>query len=389
MPGAVRVTGLPNLLAATLLFFTSVSATSSVISRYTRDIGASVAASGQVYALTPLVAALLRIPVGIAADRGNAKRFLVAGGFAATAAGIAAAFAYTVPMVALVRVLQGLALAFFVAPSIAAAAALGGEAFTRAISMRAVMVTAALIVGPLAAGFIVDWLGYWAVFIFTAITGFAAAVIATSIPLRQARIDRLHKGPGLRDALTLGVLLAIALAVVDGMVFFSVQSLPQMQLRDLGYRASVFGLFQSLTAASGLVARGLSSHVYTRLGPRRMLALGFALEAIGLSLLAEYPVPPLLYLAGILYGFGSGTSIPGEQMLASMSAPRSAGNRAASLYTLGFDVGGTIGLFVLSEIANSMGYSPAYSIAALAAVAAGTLALLVAGRATRRQEARL
>ena len=117
--------------------------------------------------------------------------------------------------------------------------------------------------------------------------------------------------------------------------------------------------------------------------------MGFALESLGLSLLAEYPVPPLLYLAGILYGFGSGTSIPGEQMLASMSAPRSAGNRAASLYTLGFDVGGTIGLFVLSEIANSMGYSPAYSIAALAAVAAGTLALLVAGSAARRQEARL
>jgi len=381
-PGCIGVAGLYALLASTLLFFISMSATSSVISRYMRDLGTDVAASGQVYAVTPLVAALLRLPVGIAADRIGARCFLVAGSLAAAAAGVSALFATSVTAVTVVRALQGLALAFFVAPSIAAAAALGGHMVARAISMRAVAVSAALILGPLVAGVVADLAGYHAVFAFTAATGLAAALAAARTPGVPG-----HRtgggGVGLHGVLTLGVVVSIALAFVDGMAFFAVQSLSQMQLRDLGYGASVSGAFQSIAAASGLVARGLSSHVYARLGPRRMLALGFSLETLGFTLLAEYPAPPLVYAAALLYGLGSGTSIPGEQMLASMSVPRGAGNRAASLYTLGFDMGGTLGLFALSELAGSAGYSSAYGAAALAAVAAGGLSLAVVGRAVK------
>ncbi|KSW12191.1 hypothetical protein CF15_05370 [Pyrodictium occultum] len=374
--------GLYALLVAVLLFFTSISSLGSIVSRYMRDLGAGVAVSGQVYAVAPLVAAILRIPVGIAADRVGSRLFLVAGAAVAAAAGLLAAAAAGAAALAAARGLQGAALAFFVAPSIAAAAALGGEMAVRAISLRAAAVSAAMVLGPMLAGVVADHAGSRAAFLLSAAAGASAAAAAAWVRMSSRPVFG-GPSPGLRDALTPGVALAVALAVVDGMGFFAVQSLSQMSLRDLGYGASVSGAFQSILAASGLAARGLSSRVYAKLGPRRMLAMGFALEALGLSLLASRPEPPTAYLAAALQGFGSGTSIPGEQILVSISAPRGAGNRAASLYTLGFDVGGALGVFALSGLAGSAGYAAAYTAAAAAAVAAGTLSLAAGGRLQR------
>jgi len=385
-----RERGLRLLVASVAGFFVSMTSLGSLVSRYARDLGYSAAQSIQVYAVAPLVAASLRIPVGLAADRLGLRVFLVAGGLAAaTAAGVALA-ARSLLGVAAVRGLQGVALAVFVAPSIAAAAALGGEEVARAIAARAVAVTAAAALGPLVAGVAADHMGYHAAFLISLAAGAAAAVGAARLPLGRGCCGVGAKGEAVFSSLARvlgspGVLLAAALAFVDGLLFFGLQSLPQVQLRDLGYGATVFGVFQFFAAGAGLVARWLSGSLYPRYGLRRVLPLGFAASAAGLIVIALEPRPPLVYLAALLYGVGSGVSIPGEQILVSRWAPGANRGLAASVYTLGFDTGGSLGLFSASLLVAALGYRGGYICLAAAAAGAATVSATLLPRATRRR----
>ncbi|ABM80643.1 MFS transporter [Hyperthermus butylicus] len=370
------------LLVLVFSHFMAVSMLNSVIARYMRDTGLSVTVSGWIIAITPLVAAALRLPVGSLADRYGAKPLLALGVATGAVAAVLAARAKSLTDFLAVRMLQGIANAFFIGPSIYAAVVFSEGRAAHGIAYRSATLNAATVAGPVTAGILVDNVGYYAAFTAASLVALVGAAISTSLP--SLRVQGSSGGERRVSAWSLLVenpvlLLATSLALVDGVAFFTMASIVQMHFRDAGYSATAYGMYQALLAATAFISRLSSGRLYSRYPAWLLLTIGYILETISFTVLVAGMGSYLAYLAAPLYGFGSGLCIPGHQLLASTSVPPSLGNRAIGVYVLGFDLGGALGLFVVSKIAGSYGYTAAYGAIAILT----TIAMMQALRARR------
>ncbi len=374
-----RVANLVLLAFSTFTFFSSSLGIASIIARYGREFGFSLAETGFVFSAAPLAAALLRLPVGFVADRYGAKLFMVAGSAVMTASALYASLARDVPGLFMARLLQGVGLALYIGPSIAAASMLKGVEAHRAIPLRSASISAAATIAPIIVGVVTDSLGYSAAFTVAAVHGAAAA--AASAMLKIVKPAR-HGGrvAGLRKGLSTVALLSL-LSLIDGIVFFAYQALPQTHLADLGYPATVYGVALAASGVAGFFARLSTAFLTTRYGPARVMAMGYTLSAASLTVIAVGFDPLRLLMSETLYGIGLGLSVPSGQVLLMTSVPQEARNLAASIYTLAFDAGGFAGSYMFGLVAELEGYTRAYSYMAMAELVAAILAAFLATRA--------
>jgi predicted MFS family arabinose efflux permease len=361
------------LTFATYAFFSATMGVTSIIARYSRFLGFSVSETGLMFSLTPLVASLLRLPVGVAADRVGGRLFIVGGPLLAASAAAVAMVSSSLGGLMAARGLQGAALAFFVAPSIYAASVLRGVAAARAIAVRSAAIAAASSTAPYIAGLLVDAAGYWAGFAYAALMGLAAAAASALLPLAAPQGGQGYR---VREALEYARRIAplFAASLADGVVFLGFQSLPQTHLKDLGYAASVFGLALALQGAAGIPFRLYASRLATRVGCVASMGFGYLLASTAMAVLTGTVVPPWVYVVGLLYGAGLGLVVPSEQLIIVSTVPERIRNTLLSMYTLAFDIGGFIGSTVLGVIAQDMGYHAGYT--AMLAVQLASLVLI-------------
>ncbi len=355
--------GLLLLALATYAFFSSVMAITSIIARYSRHLGYSIEATGLMFSLTPLAASLLRLPVGVAADRLGGRLFIVLGSLLASAAAVAALSTSSLEGLMAARALQGAALAFFVAPSIYAASVLQGVPPARAIAVRSAAIAAASSTAPYIAGFLVDYAGYRAGFSYAALSGLLAATSSALLPIHAPAAKGNGGGWRVLEVLRHARMLIplFAASALDGIVFLGFQSLPQANLRDLGYPASVFGLALALNGAAGVPFRLYASKLSPSLGCIAGMALGYSLAVMGMGLLWRSVTPPWIHVVGLLYGAGLGLVVPSEQLIIVSTVPEKVRNTLLSIYTLFFDVGGFLGSTLLGALAEAQGYAAGYA----------------------------
>ena len=378
------------LVGSTYLFFSGLMAITSIIARYARFLGLSVASVGFVFSLAPLVAAVSRLPVGLGADRVGARPFMVMGGVWILVAGLVAAVSHSVLGVGLARGLQGLGLAFFVAPSIFAASVLPGVPASRAVSARSAAIALASGTSPFVAGVLVDRFGYMAGFLYGSVNGGLAALLSALMVLEKPS-GKTRRGLLLREALrsARGLWAVVPVApLIDGAVFMGFQSLPQAELRDLGYPAAVFGLALALNGLAGFPSRLSVSRLAPRYGCPMLMLAGYASIVTGLGVLRLSVAPPAIYLVGALYGAGFGLVAPSEQLLIVTNTPRAVRNTVLSIYTLGFDAGGFIGSTLLGALASIHGYQASYTTMIVLETVSATTVLAWATM-TQRLRARL
>ncbi len=359
-----RSANLLLIAAATYTFFFATIGMGSVIARYARDLGLSVTEATLIYSVTPLTAALLRIPFGVIADRIGSREVMALGGLFAFVAGLIAAHSKAATGLALARAMQGIALAAYVAPSITVAGQLTGVPVDRAISVRSASISAASSTAPAIVAFAVDTLGYHGGFILSAVVGASSTVLSFSLKVekRSVREGSWTIGAALRASASIAPLLVASGA--DGLVFFAVQSLPQVHLRDLGYSATVFGMALTVNGVTGFFARLTAPRVAERLSPFGTMYLGYVMAATGLTILALNPRPPSVYLAFALYGSGLGLVVPMEQLLIVTYTPANVRATVTSLYALAFDISGVAGSAGYGILAEHVGYNTAYQMMA-------------------------
>ena len=373
------------LVGSTYLFFSGLMAITSIIARYARFLGLSVASVGLVFSMAPLIAAASRLPVGLGADRIGAKPFMVLGGVWVLVAGITASYSHGVAGLGVARGLQGLGLAFFVAPSIFAASVLPGVPANRGVAARSAAIALASSTSPFVAGLLVDHAGYSAGFLYGAANGGLAALLSLLLEIEKPATRR-GRGLLLRDALRearpLWAVVPVA-PLIDGAVFLAFQSLPQAELRDLGYPATVFGTVMSLHGLAGFPSRLSVSRLSTRLTCPSMMLIGYSLTITGLVALRLTVTPPTIYLVGVLYGAGFGLVAPSEQLLIVTNVPKRVRNTVLSLYTLGFDTGGFLGSTLIGALASRSGYTAGYTAMTLLELFSATMVLLWAAYTAR------
>ncbi len=354
------------LLAATVYaFFSGLIGLGSVIARFSRELGLGREETGLMFSTASLVSAAIRVPVGVLADIFGSKTLMALGLGAGFAASLLALHSSSMEDLLLVRGVQGLAIALFIAPSIAVTSMIGGSwATALAVSARSTAISLAMITAPFIANFLVDTLGYEYAFTYSAVialTGFAPLVfLKPRRPRRgrEPRIDLVVKS--LRNPVILSV---IAIALLDGSVFISLQVVAQYEVAEKGLPATYYGVFASLYGLAGLFSRSTSTKLLTSLGAARTMTLGLLMEVAGLLLLVFFRENTLLfYAAAILLGSGLGYVVTGEQYTLVTSTQASVRNTLASIYAMGVDVGGGLGSIAYTRAAGAQGYTAAYAL---------------------------
>jgi len=220
-----------------------------------------------------------------------------------------------------------------------------------------------------------------------------AALLLVAFLVIESRVDaplmplRLVRQRNVAVSNVAGVLWAAAM-----FAWFFLSAL-YMQI-VLGYSPLQVGLaFLPANLIMAAFSLGLSARVVMRFGIRGPLAVGLALAALGLGLLARAPVEGV-YVADVLpsmvlLGFGAGIAF-NPMLLAAMSdvAPEESG-LASGIVNTSFMMGGALGLAILASLAasraSSLAASGASSVVALhggyqaAFLVGGLFAALAAG----------
>jgi len=164
------------------------------------------------------------------------------------------------------------------------------------------------------------------------------------LPLRLFRSRRLS-----------GANLVMGLAVAGMFAFQFVLALYVQ--RVLGYGAARTGVaFLPISVMIGMVSLGLSPRLNNRFGPHRVLLAGTVLLAAGLALLTRLGTDAgyaaeILPVA-LLLGCGAGMMLPAVTTLAMVDVPPADAGVASGLVNTSQQVGGALGVAVLTTLAS-------------------------------------
>jgi MFS family permease len=335
------------------------------------------------YALTALAG-------GAVADRvGHARVFRAGIALSALAfalGGLAPTFATFLGA----RVVQGFAggLVYGTAPGLVTLAAAPG-AKGRALGVLNAAIGAAYAIGPLAAGVLVDTVGWRS--IFHVRVPLALLTLALALRLPAAHTSSGARVVAVSELLRGAVVRPGVLAFLGNAGIFSVWLLAPFYLVGVrGLDAGWGGVLFMLTPLGTAVAAPLAGRLADRFGPWPLVVCGLGVEAVGLALLGRAgPQTPLLALAAVLFGAGLGLGVfQVPNMAAAMAAfgPAQQGAAGGFIFfarTLGTVFGvATLGqIFAVRRLAvGPAAFNECFVAAGLGVAAAAVLATLWARR---------
>jgi len=322
---------------------------------------------------------------GALGDRvGHARVFstgLALTGLAFVLAAVAPAFGWLLGA----RVLQGLGggMIYGTAPGIITLAS-ASSARGRALGFLNAAIGVAFVIGPIAAGALVESSGWRSV--FGARVPVALAVLTWAwLALPRTTAAASYQRVAVADLTRRRVLHACALAFIANAGIFAIWLLvPFYLVQHRGHDAVIAGALFMLTPLGTTVAAPLAGRLADRLGARLPSILGLATEAAGLLLLSQATrSTPAAAVAAALFaaGFGVGLfQVP--NMSAVMGAfPPSQQGAAGGLAFMARTLGIVTGVATLSEIFATLrerGFEVAFTASFVVAGAAVLAAMAVA-----------
>ena len=354
------------VIVAVFLYFAALGGMGSIISRFSRELGASTFETGLIFSIGPIIGVLSRVPSGVYADKFGSKYFMAGGSLIIFFAALYASSISGYTELFIVRGLQGLSIGLFISASIAAVSIYGYmEYLYRLLSYRAAAISLSSLVGPPVVAYFVDNFSYSTAFIVISLFGLSAAISSLLLPkaVSGKAGESSTKGIILSVLRNKVVAALFILPLVNGGVFISLYSLQQDHVFSIGHGAIVFGNLLFVIGVVGLFTRLYAIRVIERFGSLLTIVLGLFLEAIGLFLLVSWSGDPyILYLMGVLYGGGIGFTVPSGQYILLTSVSEETRNTASSVYASGFDIGGSVGVILFSYVAQIYGFSMSYLI---------------------------
>jgi EmrB/QacA subfamily drug resistance transporter len=226
-------------------------------------------------------------------------------------------------------------------------------------------------------------LGFFAAAIFL-LAAFVVTELRATAPLVRLSIFRM------RSLLTANVSMFLAMSGMFAMFFFNTLYIQ----RVLGYGPLKAGLAFLPFTAGVMISAGIASQFAPRLGVRPVAAVGMLLAAAGLALLTQLPVhgsyATNVLPAIALSSLGMGAVFMPLTLIATTGLDNEDQGLASGLFNTSQQVGGALGLAVLSTLAtsktSSAGGSPMHALvigfhwafAAGAVVMIAALAVMVA-----------
>lgn len=359
------------VVAAAFIGFVGIGATVPTLPPYVRnDLGAGNVALGLLIGAFSIAALAARLISGPSADR-RGRRFTLATGLALGAVGgLLYAVPLGVPGLAAGRVVHGAGEALVytgAAAWVVDRAPAARRAQTLALLGSAVWGGLSLgpVVGEALGGFVaVGWF-----VALSPLVGLAALAFVPESPVRRldgrraAILPRAAVGPGIALGLT-----NIAYVALAGFLVLYLAG-------HGGGGAVAFATFAAVVLASRVLVGWLPD----RVGPRRSLAIGHALMAAGLAVIALFPSEGVAIGAAVAIGVGYSLPWPSIASFVLGQAPPDERGASVAGLTAFFDLFVGVGGFVAGGIAAAFGYQAVFwlgvaCVALSSAVVRGTIA---------------
>lgn len=236
------------------------------------------------------------------------------------------------------------------------------------------------LLGALAGGALVQWLGGMAQALIVSALALASLMLARPL-LLSASVDKglssSHFGWPTRATLGLGVLCFLALMAEGAIIDWGAIYLRQTFALDAGTAALGYALFSGGMAFS----RFAGDHLRARAGAVRLVRASASILAIGMALALLSPLPGLAIAVLVLTGIGIGNIAPVLFAGGGRLEPQSPGRGIAAVTTLGY-AGFLAGPPAIGMAAEAVGLGGALWLVA----GAGVAIALAAGAARAADE---
>ena len=357
----------------------------------TRDLVASESAVQFTLTGILLGMGLGQLLVGPLADAVGRRRPLIAGLALHIAASVFCAFAPTIELLTVGRVIQGLGNAAVAVVAMAMVRDLfAGSAAATMLSRLMLVMGLAPVLAPTLGGFILQLTSWRGVFGILAVAGTLMVTLA-SLALRETLPAERRRPLALRPVLsTYGMLLRdrtfVGLVLISGLMFatlFSYIGGSSFVLQDIyGLSVTQFGLAFGLNSLGFLSGSQLNPFLLKRFQPRQLVRAGVSIGAVAALLLLASAATGFGGLTMILLPlwfllFACGLTLPNTPALALTRHGEAAGTAAALLGASQFVIGGAA-----APLIGAMGSGSAVPMALVMAVTA-CLAAVVAARTLR------
>ena len=337
---------------------------------YIQQLGGTEIEIGFVMGLYSGVGIVCQPLIGPWVDVIGRRPFMLAGVALNVFAALLAALPGSVPLLALVRVIQGFAFStFFVGAFSYVVDIIPPARRGWALGIYGVSGFVATAFAPVLGEWIVRRWSFRALFVTSAVLALGTAALVW--PMREARRDAiLRLAPGtmraaLEDVVKLPMVVAVFFGLGSGTVFAFMPTFAE----DLG--VTTLSLFYTGYAASAIAVRIAGGRLIDTRGRRAVIVPSMFVQASGTLLLAALgvlvtrtsatPVVPSLVLAGLIAGGAHGFLYPGLAALITDDTPAERRASVVGVFSAMFLVGQTAGAFVFGWVAHSAGYAVMWS----------------------------
>lgn len=373
------------LYGATLANFTSMGLYFAAIPLFvSQELNGSNTAVGVSLGAFAVSAVLLRPTIGRGVDAYGRRPFLVAALVIQIVAALGFELAGSVPVVIVLRLVQGVAGACFYTAAAAAATDLSPPAKRAgALARLSVFLYLGFAGGPVLGEWAIRTVGFaWTWLLVVGMFG-VGLVLALALPETGEPTGRRAPEPGRRRrllhpaAVVPGVILATA-----GVGYASIATFSPIYAREIGMSSS--GLLYAAFAITILAVRVLAGGAADRFGFLRVALPGIASCSLGMATLALFPEPATALLGVAVFGVGFALLFPALAAYTVSKVRSDERGEALGSFTAFMDVGTAAGGYVVGSVADQAGFRWAYATPALLA-AGGLVALLGLRRSTAGQ----
>ncbi|MCU0519949.1 MAG: MFS transporter [Anaerolineae bacterium] len=360
-------------IAAVCFYWAALYLYVPTLSVYVESKAETLASVGVVLSMYGLWQAVIRLPLGIAADWvGRRKPFMIVGFGLAGLGAMTMGIANGIPGLTLGRALTGFAAGSWVLLVVAFSALFPPEDAVRASAILSAINSVARMAATGVTGTLNALGGYPLAFYVAAVM--AALAMVSMMLVREPR--REAKQPTLRQLGTLitrrDVLLPSLLGIVaQYAIWASTFGFATNLAKNLGASDVTLSLLISMNIGLVFLGNLAMSIVARRVSSRWMVALSFIFVALGLGALAVAKGMPMIFAGQILMGLASGVGYPVMMGLSIRYVEDGQRATAMGLYQAVYAIGMFAGPWLSGILADVMGIQPMFGITAAVCLVLG------------------
>ncbi len=342
---------------------------------YAQTKTGNLATVGVILSMYGLWQAIIRLPVGIAADWLGWRKPFILGGLTLVSLGawlMGAADGANGLLVG--RIITGLAAGAWVPLVVMFSSLFPSRDVVRSTAWLNLIAFGGRVLATSVTGWLNEMGGYSLAFNLSA----GAAVVAVFAMMGTHESRRTPQRPSLSSLASLAargdVLLPSLLSLITHYaVFATTFSFLPILAKQLGASDVVQSILVSMNLALGALSSGLVTAIVGRVGARRLVYLSFVLSAMGIGLAALATSLASVFAAQVCLGLGFGISYPVLMGWSIQRVEERQRTTAMGLFQSVYSIGMFAGLWVSGLLAHAMGIQPMLGVTAFVCLTLGLL----------------